>query len=96
MKSSKGARSGTRRKLKGRVRTKFKPAKFLKEFKPGDKVIISPDPSVQKGLPFHRFKGKMGTVDSKRGNAFIVRVKTGKAEKTVITGGEHLRLLKVV
>ncbi len=92
-KASKGLRSGTRRKLKGRVRSKFKPEKFLKEFKPGDKVIIKPDPSVQKGLPYHRFKGRMGIVDSKRGSAYLVNVKVGKAEKTVITRTEHLKAL---
>lgn len=93
-KASKGLRAGTRRKLKGKVRAKFKPEKFLKEFKSGDKVIISPDPSAQKGLPYHRFKGRMGIVESKRGSAYMVSVKIGKAKKTVITRAEHLKALK--
>lgn len=93
-KASKGYRSATRRKLKGKVRNKFKPEKFLKEFKPGDKVIITPDPSVQKALPFYRFKGRMGIIGSKRGSAYLVNVRIGKAEKTVITRAEHLKALK--
>lgn len=95
-KASKGYRSTTRRKLKGRVRNKFKPEKFLKEFKAGDKVIINPDPSVQKGLPYPKFKGRPGIVDSRRGNAYLVIVKVGKAKKTVITGPEHLKAMQKV
>lgn len=92
-KASKGLRAGTRRKLKAGVRAKFKPEKFLKEFKPGDKVIISPDPSVQKGLPYPRFKGMAGIVEARRGNAYMVRVRAGK-DKTVIARAEHLKALR--
>jgi len=94
-KASKGYRSGTRMKLKGNVKNKFKPEKFLKEYKAGDKVIINHDSAVQKGLPYPRFKGKLGVVESKRGNAYVVKVKIGKAEKTVITGPEHLKAMAI-
>jgi ribosomal protein L21E len=93
-KASKGYRAATRKSLKGRARAKFKPEKFLKEFKPGDKVIITPDPSVQKALPYSRFKGGTGVICSRRGSAYLVNVRTGKAEKTVITRAEHLKALK--
>ena len=91
---TRGLRTGTRRRLKSGVRAKFKPEKFLKEFKPGDKVIISPDPSVQKGMPYSRFKGRMGVIEEKRGSAYMVRVRTGKQVKSVISGPEHLKALK--
>ncbi len=94
-KASRGLRTGTRRKLKGRVRAKFKPEKFLKEFKPGDKVIIIPDPSVQKGLPHSRFKGMAGVIGARRGSAYMVSIRMGNKAKTVITGPEHLRALSI-
>lgn len=89
--ATKGFRAATRKKLKAGVRAKFKPEKFLKEFKPGDKVIIKPDPSVQKGLPFPRFKGMVGIVDSKRGSAYIITVRVGNKLKYVIARAEHLK-----
>lgn len=91
---SRGMRTGTRNKLKAGVRAKFKPENFLKEFKLGDKVIINPDPSVQKGLPFPRFKGMAGTVEGRRGSAYLVRVMTGEKAKTVIARAEHLKALQ--
>lgn len=89
---SKGYRRSTRRKLKKKVRQKFKVTPYLTEFRPNDKVIIKIDPSSQKGMPFPKFKGKVGEVKEKRGNAYIIKIMVGKKIKEVISRPEHMVL----
>jgi large subunit ribosomal protein L21e len=94
VKASKGFRRSTRRKLKKNIRRKFKVTSYLKEFKPEDKVVIKIDPSSQKGMPFPKFKGKVGEVKEKRGNAYVIKIRIGKKIKEVISRPEHLVLKK--
>ena len=95
MKGSRGPRASTRRKLSKRFsEKKFTITPYLQEFKAEDRVIVKIDPSSQKGMPHHRFKGLGGVVREKRGDAFVVDVKIGNATKTVISRPEHLRLQK--
>jgi len=91
VRSSKGLRSGTRRKLKKKLREKFKVEPFLREFKPGERVVIAIEPFSQKGMPHIRFKGKIGIVSEKRGNSYIISIKTGKKEKHLTARPEHLK-----
>lgn len=91
VKKSHGFRSGTRKKLKKKRRIPI--TTFLKEFKIGDRVVIVPEPSSNKGMPFPRFKGKVGTVVDKRGSAYILEVIEGKEKKQVIARAEHLKPL---
>ena len=90
VRKSKGLRSGTRRKFKSAVRAKFKVTPYLQEFKANDRVILKFDPSSQKGMPDKRFKGKLGIVKSRRGEAYIIEIKDGKKSKEVISRPEHL------
>jgi len=92
VKASKGFRRSTRRKLK--VRQKFKVTSYLTEFKPKDRVVIKIDPSSHKGMPFPKFKGKVGEVKERRGNAYVIKIKIGKKIKEVISRPEHLVLKK--
>lgn len=94
MKSSKGPRSSTRRKLSKRYGEKFTITPYLQDFKPEDMVVVKIDPSSHKGMPHHRFKGLVGVVREKRGDAFVLDVKIGNATKTVISRPEHLKLQK--
>ena len=59
--------------------------------KKGEKVIINPEPAVHKSLPFRRFIGKVGVVKGMRGNSYLVNVKDGKKEKTIICRPIHLK-----
>ena len=81
-------------RMKVRDKSKIKIAKHLQKFEQGEKVLISPEPSVQKGLPFKRFWGKIGTVEEKRGKAYIVNLKDGKKDKDVIVSTVHLKRWK--
>ncbi len=88
---SKGFRSGTRRKLKKNIREKFKPENYIRKFSLKDRVVIDPDPASQKGMPFPRFKGKVGEIVGKRGDAYIIKIKDGDKVKQVIARPEHIK-----
>ncbi len=94
VRSSKGFRRTTRQKLKKGLRHKFKPEDYLKEFKENEKVVLSQSPSSHKGMPHPKLKGRVGRVMSRRGNAYVITLKVGKAEKQVIARPEHLKALK--
>jgi len=92
--ASKGLRTGTRNKLKGKLRQKFTAGIFMQEFKPGDKIIINPLPSSQKGVPHLRMLGEGGEVVEKRGGSYIVKVKLGNATRRFAVRPEHLKRRK--
>jgi len=91
VKKSRGFRQGTRKKLRQKVRPTI--TKFLREFSIGDQVVICPEPSSHKGMPFPRFKGKIGKVVEKRGRSYIVEFYDGGKIKHVIARPEHLKPL---
>jgi large subunit ribosomal protein L21e len=91
VRASKGFRSGTRCKLKQTIRPTI--AKFLREFKIGQNVIIELEPSSHKGMPFHRFKGKVGKIIEKRGKSYIVSIYDGNKLKKVVSRPEHIKAL---
>jgi large subunit ribosomal protein L21e len=94
VKGSKGYRRSTRRKLKAKLRHKFKVTPYLQEFRPGDTVAIKINPSSAKGMPFPKFKGKVGKIKERRGDSYIVEIKTGKKSKEIISRPEHIVLKK--
>ncbi len=95
MKGSKGFRKGTRKKLrkKRRERGKFSISRFLAEYEEGTKVVISPEPSFHKGMPFRRFIGKIGTVIGRRGRSYIVKIRDGGKDKILFIHPAHLRVI---
>ena len=94
VRSSSGLRRGTRRKLKAGVKHKFKVTPYITEFKIDDKVVIKLNPSSHNGKPFPKFKGKIGIVKGKRGDAYILEVAIGNSKKEIISRPEHLVLKK--
>jgi large subunit ribosomal protein L21e len=92
MKTSHGPRSDTRHRLqkKPRDRGLTKITKALQTFEEGERAIIRIDPSVHRGMPSKRFHGVMGTVQSRRGDAYVLAVHDGNKPKTVIARPEHL------
>lgn len=92
MRKSKGYRHRTRSLLRKKAREKGKVglSKILREYKPGDQVIVKLDPSVHKGMPHRRFHGKVGTIENRRGQAYVVNVTQGKTVKEIIVRPEHL------
>jgi len=92
-KASKGFRGGTRKKLKSRLRSKFKPNTHLSEFRPKTRVVIKQNPQSQRGMPHPIFKGRTGTILSKQGDAYIVEVYDGKKRKQIVARPEHIAKL---
>jgi large subunit ribosomal protein L21e len=90
---SRGFRHKTRRRLSTKLRDKFKTETFMKEFKPGDKVVIRQYALSQSGMPFPRFLGKVGTVEGKRGRAYMIKVRTDSKVRELQVAPEHLALL---
>lgn len=89
---SKGYRRRTRSLLRKKAREKGKVglSKILREYKPGDRVVVKLNPSVHKGMPHRRFHGKIGIIEDKSGQAYVVNVTQGKAVKEIIVRPEHL------
>ena len=90
---SRGRRQRTRSLLRIRVREKTPITRYLQEFKIGKRVIIKPNPSSHKGMPFKRFFGRTGIVTDKKGKSYIIKIKDGKKEKKIIARPEHLKTI---
>jgi len=91
-KKSKGFRRKTRALLrkKPRNRGKIGLSKILREYKPGQKVVVKINPSVHGGMPHRRYHGRIGVIANKKGRAYVVGVTQGKAVKEIIVRPEHL------
>jgi len=76
---------------KPRQRGKLGLSRILRQYKPGDRVVIKIEPSVHKGMPHKRYHGRTGVVVGKRGRGIVVEVTLGKAVKNLIIRPEHLR-----
>jgi large subunit ribosomal protein L21e len=94
-KKSHGLRVGSGRKLRKRVREKgVRIRKFLHEFEIGQSVHIKIESSSHRGMPHPRFHGKTGEVIGRRGDAYIVKIRDGGKQKTIISSPEHLIIQK--
>lgn len=89
---SRGSRSKTRQKFRKHAREKGLPRirRVTQKFDRGDIVHVKIDPSVHRGMPHSRFHGFTGVVSGERGRAYLVKVKDGGKEKTIIASPEHL------
>jgi large subunit ribosomal protein L21e len=88
-----GPRKKTRYKFKKELRRRGIPpvTSVIQQFEIGEKVHIICNPSIQKGMPHHRFHGKTGTVIGQRGRAWMLEISDGNAEKIVIARPQHLK-----
>jgi large subunit ribosomal protein L21e len=96
MRRSKGTRQGTRSILRRdkHQRGRFSIRRILHEYEEGDRVAIVLDGGQQMGMPHRRFQGRTGFIDKKQGCAYVIAVKDGNMQKTVIARPEHLRPLE--
>jgi large subunit ribosomal protein L21e len=46
------------------------------------------------GMPHRRFQGRTGFIQGRQGSAWVVAVKDGHMQKTVVARPEHLRPLE--
>ncbi len=66
----------------------------VKKFSIGDTVLIMVVP-LFRGLPAPRYHGKHGKVVEKRGVAYLVEVRDGRAVKKLVVSPVHLRKVGV-
>ncbi len=93
VKMSHGLRARSRRKLGKRARERGlpPPSRFIQKFEVGERVAIDIEPSVHKGMPHHKFQGRIGKIVGVRGRAYLVEVKDGGKKKIVISLPVHLK-----
>ena len=96
MRRSKGTRQGTRSILKRSKsqRGRLNIQRIMHAYEPGDRVAIVLDGGQQKGMPHRRFQCRTGFIQEQQGSAYVVAVKDGNMQKTVIARPEHLRPLE--
>ncbi|MDW8084194.1 MAG: hypothetical protein RMI49_03220 [Candidatus Caldarchaeum sp.] len=91
MPQSKGFRRKSRGYLKKPRGSRSGPSPdiYLREFSPGDRVLIAIEPAVQKGSPHRRYHGKVGQIVEKRGRGYVVKV--GEEGKILSILPDHIR-----
>lgn len=63
---------------------------LIKSFKIGDKAVILPKGNMR-NIPHPRYKGRVGEVIEKRGDAYVVLVSTSKSKSVkIIVPQAHL------
>jgi large subunit ribosomal protein L21e len=87
VKRSRGFLSGRTRQLKSGRRLTV--SDQMREYKVGTRVVVALQP--RRDVPAPRYHGKPGTILEKQGNAYVVAIKDGKAEKKLIISAVHLR-----
>ena len=88
-----GMRRKTRYKFRKqkRARGKISITRYFQSFIPGDRVYLTVEPAVQKGMYYPHFVGKTGVVKGKRGKCYEVSINDLGKQKTLIIHPVHLR-----
>ena len=63
----------------------------MQKFDAGQKVHLTIEPSVHKGMYHSRFIGKTGIIKSARGRCYEVAITDGGKEKTLLIHPIHLK-----
>jgi large subunit ribosomal protein L21e len=66
----------------------------IQDFPRGARVTIIIAPGVHKGVPHHRYQGRVGVIYGKMGRAYMVQIKDGGKIKKIIASPEHLKLVR--
>ncbi|MBI3027156.1 50S ribosomal protein L21e [Candidatus Woesearchaeota archaeon] len=88
-----GIRRKTRYKFRKekRARGKISISKYLQSFISGDKVCLSLESAVQKGMYHPRFMGIVGVIKGKRGKCYEVAINDMGKGKTLLVHPVHLK-----
>ncbi len=65
---------------------------LLKEYKIGDKVVVTPNGRYSEGLPFRRFAGHIGQIVAKEGRATYL-IYFADMKKSLKTTTPHIRII---
>ena len=89
-KKARGKRAKTRSKLRKRP-GRATVNEVLKPFAEGTAIQIDIRPEMHKGMPPAIYQGSYGVVDGKQGTAYLVSVRKGGLENTLVVHGIHLK-----
>jgi len=76
-----------------RTRGKVPLSKYFQELKQGDYVAVVRELAMKSNFP-KRLQGRTGVVESKRGKAYIIRIKDQNKEKKFLIEPIHLKKIK--
>jgi ribosomal protein L21E len=91
---------GSRRKTRNimskpkRLRGKVSLTRYFQPLEPGQRVALKAEPSVQDGIYFKRFHGRVGVVGKRLGTCYEVRIVDRGKAKSLIVHPVHLKLLR--
>lgn len=74
-----------------RAKGKISIRQFLQAFLPGDRVHLTLEPAIHKGMFHPRFSGKNGIIKKKTGSCYEVVIKDINKEKVLVAHPVHLR-----
>lgn len=87
---SRGQRARTRYKMQ--VKRRATPNDFLRTFAEGQTVQVCLQPNIKRqGYSYTAYHGRTGKVIEKRGGAYVVQIRDGRALKKLILEPVHLR-----
>jgi large subunit ribosomal protein L21e len=76
-----------------RTRGKVSLSKYFQELKQGDYVAVVRELAMKSNFP-KRLQGRTGVVESKRGKAYIIKIKDQNKEKKFLIEPIHLKKIK--
>lgn len=82
---------GKRKKV--RTRGKLQLSKYFQNLKKGDKVAVVKEKSLKTSFP-NRIQGRTGVVESKKGSAYVIKLKDNDKEKRFIIKPIHLNKIQ--
>ena len=88
-----GNRRGTRSMMRKKRGTQGKVShrRFLQQLEVGDKVALASESSIQSGIYYKRFHGRIATVTRKQGCCYEVGFNDGNKAKKIIVHPVHLK-----
>ncbi|MAG79080.1 50S ribosomal protein L21e [Candidatus Pacearchaeota archaeon] len=78
-----------------RTRGKLQLSKYFQEFEKDDSVAVVREKAVQSSFPL-RIQGKTGSIETKRGKAYIVKINDQNKEKRFLIEPIHLKKIKQI
>jgi len=92
-----GFRKKTRNKFSKAVRAhgKISIRYYLQSFEPQERVYLSVEPAIHKGMYLPRFLGRAGVIEKKVGTCYQVKINDMGKDKLLIVHPVHLRKVGV-
>jgi large subunit ribosomal protein L21e len=78
-----------------RTRGKLQLSRYFQKLEKGDSVAIVREPAVKSNFPV-RLQGRTGLIETKRGKAYMIKIKDSNKEKRFLIEPIHLRKIKQI